>query len=146
MLSSDFLNSLSEDHQRHRHDRALAGGGVVYRVATTHDDEVIGFASGGPSRYPNFAEQNELYAIYLLPAFQRRGIGRRLFGSVTAALAASGRKGLYLTALSVNPNKAFYAKLGGVETDAPSIQLGIETCSQTAFIWTDMSTITDLEV
>ncbi|MCS0460676.1 GNAT family N-acetyltransferase [Rhizobium favelukesii] len=73
----------------------LSTPGAVYRVATTEDGGVIGCASGGPSRSGYFAE-NELYAIYLMPGFERRGIGRRLFGSVVRALIASGRKQICL--------------------------------------------------
>jgi L-amino acid N-acyltransferase YncA len=140
LVSAEFLNSMSDDHQRRRHERMFAIQGVVYYVAATNDGDVVGFCSGGPSRRPAYAAQSEIYAIYLMPGFERRGIGRRLFENVVADIAASGRKGLFLTALSVNPNRPFYTKLGGIETEAESLQLGDEICPQIAFVWDDLPT------
>lgn len=138
ILPRDFLMSMSPHHQKRRHHRALSLDFVHYVVAVTNDGEVVGFASGGPGRDTHFATRNELYAIYVKPGFERRGIGRRLFTSIMAALATSKQKGLYLMALAVNPNHLFYAKLGGVETDAPRIRLGRDTYEQVAFVWDDL--------
>lgn len=66
---------------------------VVYYVSVTGDGHVVGFCSGGPSRRPAYTAQNKIYAIYLMPSYERRGIGRRLFQHVATELAASGRKG-----------------------------------------------------
>lgn len=93
LVSAQFLNSMSDDHQRRRHERMFPIQGVVYYVAVTNDGDVIGFCSGGPSRRPAYAAQSEIYAIYLMPGFERRGIGRRLFENVVADIAASGQKG-----------------------------------------------------
>jgi L-amino acid N-acyltransferase YncA len=141
LVSAEFLNSMSDDHQRRRHERMFAIQGVVYYVAATNDGDVIGFCSGGPSRRPAYAAQSEIYAIYLMPGFEQRGIGRRLFEHVVSDIAATGRKGLFLTALSVNPNRSFYTKLGGIETEAESLQLGNEICPQIAFVWDDLPKI-----
>ncbi len=138
ILPRDFLMSMSRRHQERRHSRTLSLDFVHYVVAVTNDGEVIGFASGGPGRDPDLVPRNELYAIYVKPGFERRGIGRRLFASIMAALATSKQKGFYLMALAVNPNHSFYAKLGGVETDAPRIRLGRDTYEQVAFIWDDL--------
>ena len=98
----------------------------------------IGFCSGGPSRRSTYPAESEVYAIYLMPGFERRGIGGRLFQNVVVDIAASGRKGLFLTALSVNPNRSFYTNLGGVEAEAESLQLGNEIYPQIAFVWDDL--------
>jgi L-amino acid N-acyltransferase YncA len=135
LVSAEFLDSMSDDHQCRRHERMFAIQEVVYYVAVTNDGNVIGFCSGGPSRRPGYAAQSEIYAIYLMPGFEQRGIGRRLFEHVVSDIAATGRKGLFLTALSANPNRSFYTKLGGIETEAESLQLGNEVCPQIAFVW-----------
>jgi len=73
-----------------------------------------------------------------MPGHEHKGIGRRLFEDVATDLAASGRRGLFLTALSVNPNRPFYRKLGGVEAEAESLQLGNEIYPQVAFVWDEI--------
>ncbi|MEO1224290.1 MAG: GNAT family N-acetyltransferase [Pseudomonadota bacterium] len=140
ILPRDFLMSMSRHHQKRRHGRTLSLDFVHYVVAVTNDGEVIGFASGGPGRDPDFAARNEIYATYVKPGFERRGIGRCLFASILSALATSKQRGFYLTALAVNPNRSFYAKLGGVETDAPRIRLGRDSYEQVAFVWDDLPT------
>lgn len=56
------------------------------------DGRMIGWASCGPSRESGGALASclvgELYAIYLLPAFWRRGIGTRLLAEAEIALAS----------------------------------------------------------
>ena len=141
LVSSDFLSSMSEEHQRRRHEQTFSRKGVVYYVSVTEDDDPVGFASCGPGRRPARAIQRELYAIYLMPHFQRQGIGRSLFERVVTDLALTGRPRLFLTTLAVSPNRPFYAKLGGNEAEAESVKLGDEMYRQIAFVWTNLSTL-----
>ncbi|WP_431324568.1 N-acetyltransferase family protein [Rhizobium sp. YTU87027] len=98
---------------------------------------MAGFASAGPGRQTEFFEGAELYAIYLRPEFERQGIGRALFRAVVTELIEANPWGLYLTALSANPNRRFYRSMGGREVNAPDIQLGILSCPQVGFVWND---------
>lgn len=134
LLPQDFLLSITPDAQKARHERAFAQEDVHYRVASWAG-ELVGFASWGPGRDPGFAMPYELYALYLRPGFERQGVGRRLLDSVMSEVASTGASGLYLTALALNPNRAFYARLGGIEVDAPSIRLGDASYGQVGFIW-----------
>lgn len=138
LVSAEFLDAMSDDHQRQRHERMFSQRSVIYRVAVADEGDVIGFCSGGPSRRSVYSAQNEIYAIFLLPGCEHQGIGRRLFESVAAELAATGRKGLFLTALAINPHRSFYEKLGGVEAEAESLQLGAEIYPQIAFFWEEV--------
>ncbi len=105
-----------------------------YSVAC-QDKIVAGFASWGPGRDPGFSVPCELYAIYLRPGYERRGIGRRLFESVLSDVTSAESPGLYLTALAINPCRAFYRRLGGAEIPAPSIRLGSGLYDQVGFLW-----------
>tara|TARA_R110002020_G_scaffold379716_2_gene590967 strand:+ start:1830 stop:2405 length:576 start_codon:yes stop_codon:yes gene_type:complete len=134
LLPQDVLSSITPEAQKARHERTFVRDGVRYHVASKAG-EVIGFASWGPGRDPIFSVGNELYAIYLRPKYERQGIGRLLFESVSADVAASGYPGFYLTALEMNPNRAFYARLGGIEADAPNILLGGTNYGQVGFVW-----------
>ena len=134
LLPQDFLSSLTPEAQQSRHERNFSRDGVHYHTAVDGND-VIGFASWGPRRDPSFAAPYELYAIYLRPGFERQGIGRRLLDRVISDVASSDPPDLYLTVLSVNPNREFYVRLGGTEVDAPSIQLGGISHEQIAFLW-----------
>lgn len=50
LVSPEFLASLSAEQQAERHARTFSKPETLYRVATSTGSEVIGFASGGPSR------------------------------------------------------------------------------------------------
>lgn len=58
--------------------------------------------------------------IDLLPAYQRRGLGRQLMARELAALAAAGAPRVHLGMASSNTSaRAFYARLGFLELDVP---------------------------
>ena len=69
--------------------------------------ELVGFAAGGPARIDVGNYAAELYAIYVLPRHQRRGLGARLFSSVAYALSRRGLTPMFLWVLANNPAKRF---------------------------------------
>ena len=134
LLPQELLLSVTPDAQGARHERTFSQHAVHYRVAVIAG-KVTGFASWGPGRDPSVSMPCELYALYLKPGYERKGIGRRLFEAVRSDAASSGCPSLYLTALSINPNRAFYMRLGGNEFEARSIQLGDRSYDQVGFLW-----------
>ena len=75
--------------------------------------ELVGFAKGVPynhSDLPDFA--GELSKIYLLGAYQRRGLGRRLVGHVARRFLSQGVASMLLFAEPHNPSCRFYEALG----------------------------------
>ena len=78
-------------------------------------DGIVGFASGGPrqgeSSYPEY--EGELYTVYLLRQYQRRGLGRRLLGAVARGLLADGKRSMLARVLAENPSRPFYETVGG---------------------------------
>ena len=75
---------------------------------------VIGFVGFGPSRTFDDAEDvGEIYAIYLEPDYQRRGVGRRLLDGALEALAERGVREATLWVLESNAGaRRFYEALG----------------------------------
>jgi GNAT superfamily N-acetyltransferase len=134
LLPSEVLLSITPEAQRMRHERSFGRKGVRYRVACVADT-VVGFASRGPGRDPELSGDHELYAIYLMPDHERRGIGKRLFEASKADAAADVCNTMYLTALSLNPNLAFYDRLGGERFAAKPLTLGARTYAQVGFRW-----------
>lgn len=78
-------------------------------------DELVGFASAGPSRDQDATPDatGEVYAIYLLPSRWGRGAGRALMSAAVSYLSAAGFKEATLWVLDSNArSRAFYAKAG----------------------------------
>lgn len=115
-------------------------------VAEESGGEVVGFVFGGapqPMRggEPPAGYDAELYALYLTPGYGRRGIGARLTHAAARQLHAAGARSLIIWALADNPNKAFYARLGGVVTLEQTVTIaGMELCEE-AFAWPDLGAL-----
>ena len=76
------------------------------------DDQVIGFASCGTAQ--DFLQADgELYTLYLLNAFQHRGIGRALWNAVLEFAHARGWESMVLWVLESNTlAQGFYKQQG----------------------------------
>ncbi len=106
-------------------------------------DEIVGFASGGPARELE-GYDGELYAIYLLEAFKRRGIGERLFAAVREALREAGYETMMLWALKDNAaGRAFYEKLGGALAGEKVEMMGAFEAVEVAYGWGGWDTGTE---
>lgn len=82
-------------------------------VAGMPERGIVRFADFGEPRESIDAYAGELHAIYLLPEFQRQGIGERLFNLGIEYFVGSGKCSMYLLALEVSPYRSFYEKMGG---------------------------------
>jgi len=75
---------------------------------------VVGFAFGGPERAKDPDYRGEVYAIYVLPAFQGRGLGRALIRECARELGQRGITSLLIWVLRENEiGRRFYERLGG---------------------------------
>jgi GNAT superfamily N-acetyltransferase len=117
-------------------------------LVAERDERIVGFARAGPTRDKSptgdplpegFASRwsCELYAIYVDPAHQRHGIGRRLFLHVVRRLHELGHRSMCLWVLSGNAKaRRFYERAGGVALpDVAPITLGNRAYEQTAYVW-----------
>jgi L-amino acid N-acyltransferase YncA len=78
------------------------------------DNEIVGFADGGPAR-PNEAlgQEMQIYAVYLVSRAKRQGIGTRLLQRVVHDFLAQGRSSACVWTLrDASPARHFYESLG----------------------------------
>lgn len=88
---------------------------LIYVAVEEEDEGVVGFASGGRTRRPELPYDAELYALYVLPGSQRRGLGRLLTRSLVGELERRGFGSLLVEVLEANaPARRFYEALGAV--------------------------------
>jgi ribosomal protein S18 acetylase RimI-like enzyme len=80
-------------------------------VMTRANGELIGFAKGNRSDHPGF--DAELNKIYLLPEYQRVGLGTRLLRAVVGRFLDMGLTAMWLIGEPDNPSAAFHEALGG---------------------------------
>ena len=128
-----------------KEDGTLAEGSCIY-VAESDREGVVGFAMWGETR-PNEAVTppidsmyaNELRILHVAPDWQRRGVGRLLVSHVAADLWHKGITHMLVRVLTINPNLAFYERLGAVKLGVePHDWDGFET-EQSVYGWDDTS-------
>jgi GNAT superfamily N-acetyltransferase len=113
ILPQPFLDKMSVEKRARAFESRFHDTSYRMYVAEVPERGVVGFADFGEPREIIDTYEGELYAIYLLPEAQRKGIGGRLFQRGVQFLIENGRTSMYLLALAVSPYRAFYEKMGG---------------------------------
>ena len=110
-------------------------------VAEAHEDKVIGFAHCGPEREGDGAYEGEIYSLYLLEEYQRKGLGRRLFHAVTKRLLDNGMSSMLLWVFEANLGaRRYYESLGGENTNRSAvIKIAGSDMVEIAYGWTDIA-------
>lgn len=129
-----YLDQLSAGREERQWRRGLGTGGWAF--VAEWESQVVGFASGGLSRARRDIT-GELFVLYLLRGFHRRGVGRALFDACHYELARCGHHGLLVWVLADNPARGFYERLGGVEAGESHVQVGGARLREVAYVWTD---------
>ncbi len=139
IVSADFLAGLSYENRSRAWSEWLAEGPppFVY-VAQSQTGEVAGFASGGREREGKYGLDGELYAIYVLPAYHRQGIGRRLIQTLAARLSAEAYGSMLVWVLADNPWRGFYEAMGGKFVAQKTIRVADDELLEVAYGWTDL--------
>jgi ribosomal protein S18 acetylase RimI-like enzyme len=135
MLPDEFLESLTEANYADRWRRFIADRSS--RAYVVEDGgEPVGFASGGKERAGEAAYTGELYAIYVLDAFQRRGYGRELVGAIAGGLIDMGLDDMIVWVLRDNQTaRGFYERLGGVYVRTQPVTIGPATLEEVSYGW-----------
>ncbi len=117
LIPAEVLAELDVEKEIQRWQESLAQPALkrhVFVAQGVAGAGVVGFCSVGANREPDDEYSGELYAIYILQAYQRLGIGRRLMQAGAGWLRAQGHARFVLWVLRDNlPARHFYEALGG---------------------------------
>jgi ribosomal protein S18 acetylase RimI-like enzyme len=143
ILPADFLAGLSHQTTAQRWQTALvelrAPGEAVF-VAELAAQEIVGIASCGPVHDCDPVYQGEIYNLYVLPACQRQGIGRRLVAACVQHLIQQTKaQTLLVWVLAGNPYRRFYEALGGRPVRQKSVEVGGMTVMDIGYGWDEIS-------
>jgi 3-deoxy-manno-octulosonate cytidylyltransferase (CMP-KDO synthetase) len=139
LLPNEFLNSLSEAKEEREFRKRLFDKKYQMFVAESSAGEIIGYADVEIIPYLPTGFNAKLSSIYVLPEFQRKGIGRELFNLVVSELKISGVNSLLLEALEISPFKSFYEKLGGELVGFSYHKLAEQDFKTLVYGWKDLS-------
>jgi len=141
IVSDEYLSSLSYDNRQRFWGAALQDPSQSVFVAEDEPGNVIGFAACGPARELKEPFAGELYAIYVLQDFQRKGIGRRLVLSAARDLKGRGYDSMLVWVLEANPSWRFYERLGGEKVSVKDAVVGGETLRELGFGWKNLDSL-----
>jgi GNAT superfamily N-acetyltransferase len=99
-------------------------------------DEAVAFAWWRKAQDPEAAYGGEIHALYVLPARQRRGLGRRLMAHTARRMAGTGLKSCRLWAfVEHRAARRFYLALGGRPIGRRWETLGGRRVPLVAYAW-----------
>jgi len=138
-----YLDSLSPQKSIEKWTDYLEKTGLEDFCFVSVDDlnRVVGFISGGPNRNPDDGYDGEIYALYLLKEFQRRGIGKALFRKGANWLADRNYDSLILWVLKENTAVHFYEALGGKTLREKKVEIGGAQIVGISYVWKNIKDI-----
>ncbi len=101
---------------------------------------IVGCAWGGPEESGDPHYRAELLGLYLLPEYQRRGLGRRLVTAIVENFQRQGHRAFTLWALAENvAARRFYDALGGQPLHERDTLLRGIPVPEVAYGWPDLA-------
>jgi GNAT superfamily N-acetyltransferase len=139
IMPDEVLANLSVEQRADMWRRTLGNpdSPAILYVAEA-DGQLIGFAAGGPERSGHDLYKSEIYAIYLLQAYQGRGIGRALVQAVVGRLLDKGFTTMLIWVAAQNPATHFYAALGGQPFSTKTDTYGEREIDEIAYGYDDL--------
>ena len=84
-----------------------------HSLVMSENDQIIGTASFGKSRWAQYGDYGEIFSIYLLPQYMGKGYGQYLLNTCVKELQKSGFHKIMLWVLEENQRaRKFYEKNG----------------------------------
>ncbi len=117
----------------------------IYVVENNHK-QIIAFADGGIERNGDSIYQGELYAIYIMEAYQGQGIGRKLVKTLAEKLSQSGLKSMLVWVLEDNPACQFYQALGGEQVKQKKVEFEGVKLNEISYGWIDTKVLIGIKI
>ena len=105
-----------------------------------------GFCIGGPERSEREGQCSfgEIYSMYVLPAYQRLGLGKALIRQAAGVLRSNGMTGLSLWVLQGNAGALrFYQSMGGVMKETKQFEAFGATLVVQEMFWERISDVAE---
>ncbi len=137
IVADEVLNNLSVQRRTAQWVNSLSDEAHPYHRAfvAEMDGQVVGFSNFGSPQIKDSGFDGELFAIYILQAAHKQGIGRKLVVEVVMSMRELGYKSMMVWVLRDNPARGFYERLGGEYLYEKTIEIGGESLMEVAYGW-----------
>lgn len=137
LIDDDYLKNLSYSKKENMWAQILKENNEYIYVAEANG-HVVGFATCGKERGNSNIIMGEIYAIYILKEFERKGYGKRLVSACAEKLSSMEAESLIIWMLDGNTAGRFYEALGGKRTREAHINIGGANRKIVAYMWNDI--------
>lgn len=137
VVSDNYLKELNIETRMKNWQKNFHTINSCVFVAEDESGNIVGFASGGPEQthHPKYYRTGEVYAIYLLESFQRKGIGKQLIKAILDHLDDLGLEQLLIWALEDNSYRLFYEQIGGSIIETTTIEIDKKQLIEIGYGW-----------
>lgn len=136
----DYLNNMSVDERTSRLSERFHRRPYRMIIAEHPTGGIAGFADFGPPVLDT-GHDTQIYSFYLLPQFQRLGLGTKLFRHCVSLIRDDGHRSLCLDSLEASPYRRFYEKRGGAIIGRDGHKLGDEHFETVIYAWDELEKI-----
>jgi GNAT superfamily N-acetyltransferase len=138
IISDDYLHSLDTEKRTEFWEKIIEEENSMVYVAESEAGDIVGFASGGREQTDDPTYMAEIYAIYILESYQRKGLGKKLMKPIIEGLIIKGFPNLVIWALEENTCRRFYESLGGKIVNTKPILISGSALIEVAYGWEDI--------
>lgn len=139
IVPQSFLDSLTIDKFAQRYKETIPTNKEPIFVLEDKGGKIVGMVLGGADRSGKY--DCELMAIYILPEYQNKGYGRKLFLELIKEHKKNNYRSMIIWTFEDNRDREFYEKLGGVAREEQNLMLADKELRVIGYVWDDIGTI-----
>jgi L-amino acid N-acyltransferase YncA len=134
LVPLDYLYNMTVRHYRHVFCSEIANTGMFSFVAED-DGRVVGLCSGGHARGGDGVYMGEIYTLYVLQEWQRRGTGLKLVFALAEQFKRNHIHSMLVWVLKQNPYRRFYEKINGIYLRSSRLPFAGRVLDVSAYGW-----------
>lgn len=135
IVPDEYLADLSYDNREKQWVKILSECYAETFIAV-EDDQIVGFVSDRKDK-----DKRVLGAIYILEAYQGRGLGNELMKAIFQYFADEGIEKVYVEVLADNEAKAFYEHHGAEFIEETFVTIGGKALKELIYVWSDVQAV-----
>lgn len=142
-LPDEYLDGLSAEKRAEVFAARRAENEASYRLLIAEDAAagVVGFIDYARRDSDNFDRDGRIFSFYVVPEFQRRGLGGLLFRSCLRRMRQECYGSVCLDTFEANPFRGFYDKMGGRVIGADTHEQNGHRLPTVVYGWEDLAGI-----
>ena len=141
IIPDSFLASLSYEKRETSWALNLNKVDNVVFVAENDAGEIIGFADTSRREENEDVESIDLTSLYLLEAYQGKGIGKMLLQALFEHYKTKGYKRVYVDVLAENKTRHFYEYYGAEFVKELNIKIGDKVLVEYVYVWNSIEDV-----